>query len=347
MNKRVLEFDIAKGLAIILMVVGHCNHFFAYDSYVFTLIYGFHMPLFLFLSGAALRISEDSNPKETSIGAMIKKKFHALLVPYFVVGFISILLSNPVDIAAPASVLLVGQAANADMNFNLPLWFLPMLFCSMVLFWISFCSTRGSKWQMLVSLLLSAIGGYFVLHRTAFAWSIELAMLSQVFIWAGFTSTPELCRIFEKPLHGKKLVCCLCAFSVLLAIYFLSVIHNRRVDMNARLINHPAMFLLNAALGIVFMLILSHLIRHIPGLNPIVSFLGTHTLDILCWHIPCANLFYGHVVSQLSNSVQQVIWGGSGKLIALMLLLLFVIPLSMVLHAVVFSSWRKVRKSQV
>lgn len=50
--------DIARGLCILLMVVGHCNHFFDYNSAIMTLIYGFHMPCFIYLSGAALSLSQ-------------------------------------------------------------------------------------------------------------------------------------------------------------------------------------------------------------------------------------------------------------------------------------------------
>jgi len=336
-HNRLQEFDIAKGLAIVLMIIGHCNHFFTYDSRVLTIIYGFHMPLFLFLSGVTLRISEDRRPGATGIGGMIQKKFHSLIVPYFIVGFISILLANPKDVAASVSVLLIGQAANTDMNFNLPLWFLPMLFCSIVLFWASRRCVRNRKLHILVSLLLSAAGGWFVVRRTAFPWSIELALFSQMFLCAGFETSPVICRIFERPLRGKKLLLCLCALAAIPAIYLPSVVYNQRVDMNARLINHPALFILNAVLGIAFMLALVHMIRHAPVLNRAGTFLGTRTMALLCWHIPCANLFYGHVVSRLPEALQRLVWGSQGKPLALLMLLLFVVPVSLILHAVVFS----------
>ena len=40
--------DIAKGVTIILMVIGHC---YSSNNCILTLIYGFHMPAFLMNSG--------------------------------------------------------------------------------------------------------------------------------------------------------------------------------------------------------------------------------------------------------------------------------------------------------
>ena len=51
------RIDIAKGIGILLMVIGHSNMFLLYASLPIILIYAFHMPLFVFLSGRTLRYS--------------------------------------------------------------------------------------------------------------------------------------------------------------------------------------------------------------------------------------------------------------------------------------------------
>ena len=48
MGKRIVWIDIAKGLGIILVIAGHL---FRYDSYISTVIFSFHMPLFFFFAG--------------------------------------------------------------------------------------------------------------------------------------------------------------------------------------------------------------------------------------------------------------------------------------------------------
>lgn len=56
-NGRDSRIDIAKGIGILLMVIGHFNVFLDYNSIPVILIYGFHMPMFVFLSGMTLRYS--------------------------------------------------------------------------------------------------------------------------------------------------------------------------------------------------------------------------------------------------------------------------------------------------
>ena len=48
--KRVPYVDIAKGIGIILVVMGH-NDFALIAPFAHKLIYSFHMPMFFFMSG--------------------------------------------------------------------------------------------------------------------------------------------------------------------------------------------------------------------------------------------------------------------------------------------------------
>lgn len=48
MNNRIKTIDIAKGLGILLVVIGHSMQT---GSYPMRVIWTFHMPLFFFLSG--------------------------------------------------------------------------------------------------------------------------------------------------------------------------------------------------------------------------------------------------------------------------------------------------------
>jgi fucose 4-O-acetylase-like acetyltransferase len=63
---RDIKFDNLKGLAILLVVLGHfigsCFSFLTFDM-VDTAIYLFHMPLFIFISGYFSKITSDSNIK--------------------------------------------------------------------------------------------------------------------------------------------------------------------------------------------------------------------------------------------------------------------------------------------
>jgi len=83
LKQRLLYFDNLKGFAILLVVLGHCIQ--QCDSegsyqFLYNLIYAFHMPLFMAVSGF---FGYKSN---VEILQVTKKKFLRLMVPYFAWG---------------------------------------------------------------------------------------------------------------------------------------------------------------------------------------------------------------------------------------------------------------------
>lgn len=84
MKMRNMDIDAIKGVAIILVVIGHVIQYICaitdYESnLIYNIIYSFHMPLFMFWSGyLAYRQGRELD------AAWIKKRFLALIVPYVV-----------------------------------------------------------------------------------------------------------------------------------------------------------------------------------------------------------------------------------------------------------------------
>lgn len=83
---RDLSFDFIKGVLIILVVVGHVIQGLygidvpdVWENPLFNVIYTFHMPLFIFISGYFFYHSLKS-----PLSSLIKKKFLRLIVPSFV-----------------------------------------------------------------------------------------------------------------------------------------------------------------------------------------------------------------------------------------------------------------------
>ena len=71
MKTRIQYFDIAKGIGIILMIIGHCG---IKNQYIKHFIYSFHMPLFFLISGYFFKYREDKE--------CLKKNFKKLIMPY-------------------------------------------------------------------------------------------------------------------------------------------------------------------------------------------------------------------------------------------------------------------------
>lgn len=83
-NKRLVWIDILKGLAILLVVLGH----FTYskdNNGIKHLIYSFHMPLFFILAGCTAAISLEHSK---SVSSFYKKRFISVFIPYSVWCFV-------------------------------------------------------------------------------------------------------------------------------------------------------------------------------------------------------------------------------------------------------------------
>lgn len=81
--ERKTYIDIAKGLAIMLVVVGHLvqnNLTGTTARFLFDFVYSFHMPLFMFLSGYVASLTVERNLNEGR--NFLAKKARTLLIPF-------------------------------------------------------------------------------------------------------------------------------------------------------------------------------------------------------------------------------------------------------------------------
>lgn len=127
--------DILKGIAIILVVLGHSiqygsgpayvqkNMFF--DNAVFKIIYSFHMPLFMLVSGYLFNFSVCNHPFKK----VMLSRFSALIVPIFVWAFFIV----AIQVSFGNSNIAVFRIIKTYISTGISnLWFLWAIFyCSM------------------------------------------------------------------------------------------------------------------------------------------------------------------------------------------------------------------------
>ena len=88
--QRLVAFDIAKAICIVLVVIGHYIPDNSPSWYIEmrNVIYSFHMPLFMFASGYIYNATRREEP----YSKFIMKKIRRLMIPYVIVSFIVISL---------------------------------------------------------------------------------------------------------------------------------------------------------------------------------------------------------------------------------------------------------------
>ncbi len=119
MAKRLEWIDIAKGIAIILVVLGHATGASIMGKY----IYSFHMPLFFIISGMCFSKGKYDFP------TFLQKRFKQLFLPSIYLTVVSIILMKLAHHAYDLSELLKGLPSG--------LWFLPVLFFVEIIYFFS------------------------------------------------------------------------------------------------------------------------------------------------------------------------------------------------------------------
>lgn len=174
-KERLENIDILRGVAIILVVLGHTLPSNGPNSILRNFIYSFHMPLFMCISGFVTRYSYTFNLK-SNMGhfSYIYRKFKSLMVPYMVWGgIISPLFffdwKNRIDFAKILKSMFVT---------NQSYWFLPCLFGLIVIFSL-YMALKGyfqkKIWfvdLLCLSFFLTGITGCYYLTKYDFFRSI-------------------------------------------------------------------------------------------------------------------------------------------------------------------------------
>lgn len=163
-KNRFYEIDIAKGIGILLVVIGHCFPDVSTEAgisvpifrVVHDVIYTFHMPLMFFLAGfLAQRIFRLKTGEDKLL--FTKDRFIRLMIPYFAIGFLympvkmvmSRFAAQPFDIRNLWQIF-VGE--NPDGG----LWYLYDLFLIQVI--LAFiCTKKNLKFLVPISAAVSAL----------------------------------------------------------------------------------------------------------------------------------------------------------------------------------------------
>lgn len=95
---------------------------------------------------------------------------------------------------------------------------------------------------------------------------------------------------------------------VVLAIYACTFRLNGRVDMNSGLYNNVFLYAINSILGIAIVLLLSIIIRRIPIIWRVLSYLGKNSLYIMLFHRLAASFNQGYILNYMPQIIRENLW---------------------------------------
>lgn len=190
---RIEWIDVAKGLGIILVVIGHVRA----EPYS-TWVYYFHMPMFFMLSGMVF--------KAGPMPEFAARRTRSLLLPYLTFLIFVTLIDNIAQIIGPAGLIGalrydIHQLRNdfyggrrLASEFGV-MWFITCLFVSLIIYnGLRLRIAEGRSGGM-VAIIAGLFLASYIVAPISLPWDVAEVPMAIVFIWLGeawFASFGEL-----------------------------------------------------------------------------------------------------------------------------------------------------------
>lgn len=289
-KKREEYFDVAKGIAILTVIMGHVIH----DCTLKNWIFSFHMPIFFLISGYFFYKKESKS--------FMKAKARQLLIPYIVTCVGIIILSIIVNLLLNNSDViwesvkewgiasLYGSGGVHEVPFHIPqigaTWFLWALFFSLIIM----NSIVDCKYSYIIVACLFFVGQ----KSSELVWlpmSIQPALVCLLFVYLGYLCKKENILNSDIP-KGWILAITL--------IWAVSFIYGGHMYLVGCYFGNGILDIIGALCGSYIMILVS---RFIVGktkfISCILQFFGRSTLPILCFHLIEQNTFPWWKVQEL------------------------------------------------
>lgn len=294
MKKRIGYIDMAKGLAIILVIVGHSSFV---PHIAKMILYIFHIPLFFFLSGFTLNVR-----KYESFSGYCLNKVKSLVLPFFwlnsFVFLFQLFVMYPDQVLSFNILHFIKQLLLSDrLHIYFQLWFLNVLFLAHIFsYFILKRRWNLGQWVIIILSLLVLVylgqkvyeSGYYLI------WNIDLVPVAMIFILLGVWTKSNLHQL-EKYFSVYFL-----PVGVILTVlvggmnYRLS--GNQIVDLYYQQIGNHFLFYLAAISGIWSVLIF---FKTLPE-SSVMKSIGQKTLIYYGVHSPIVLVLVEKLVKELS-----------------------------------------------
>ena len=333
---RVKYFDVAKGIAIILVIIGHCLSLYTSNltSNLTNFIYSFHMPLFFIISGFFYK------PGTLKLGIKAKQ----LLLPYFLTSTINLywkLQRFPnANIKKNIIAILYGNSSETRkkaFHFNFPiigaLWFLLALFFCFLLYYLLWKVHECYKISLTILVIITTAISIELNDLVWLPFSLQPAMAALVFFHTG--NLFKQGNIFEDPTKKPSIE----VLSLVGLLWFLSFNYGY-LRINGNNYKGTLLVFTGAIAGSYLVIIFSKWISKFTIIENIFAFLGKNSLYILCVHALDNNFRY-HIQDYISTITVLKSYKGLLIYIVLRTAAIMVISLSFVLVKSGVEKWIK------
>jgi len=286
---RISWIDVAKGLGIISVVIGHIGSLGLPNIF----IYSFHMPLFFFISGYLFK------KHNNSFLVFLKRKTETLLLPYIYFSIVLILLwtflNNNVNITKNGFYnTLIGEGGASS------LWFLFCLFITEILFYIIINCIQNTYIIYIIIGCGATLSSILSSNQIYLFWKFDVVLTALLFYSIGyFFENFSINNLLNDTNLFPKVI--LSLIMNLVFCFLNPITRTGHVDMHSSSYGNYIYFLISAIFGILFIVYISKIMEH----SKLLSICGQNTLAILAihWQIPELLRFFMINILKIQNGL--------------------------------------------
>ena len=295
MKRRIEIIDIAKCIAIFMVILGHCSTnselIGDHPPILSKILYSTHMPLFFILTGLSINPKRLTTKEERRF--FFRKTILTIAIPYLIWALIYCNF-NFVNVGW---ILYGSWAALGKTGTVTSLWYLACLFCARIVVQIVFSITCRTKYgdhrrfYLVPAIICLIIGSLFPDTEIGYPWCVNIAFTAAACILVGVAVRDDIIRLTVA--KGWVLITLLLGS---ISIYYVLLKHlgDRFVIMMMCKGSYGDPFYAIAfallgsfAVGLLSMLLKRMADEWIPemDLKP-VTYIGQHTMGIFLLHKP-------------------------------------------------------------
>jgi len=308
MNNRFEHIDIAKGIAMIL-VVGYHTKLYNATPELINIISFIMLPLFFFLSGVFF--SYKYNLKE-----FLFKKSDTLLKPYFSVSIILVFFAIYKEGNLPINQILGVFYGVGDTILWDPMWFLTHLFLIYLFTYFLFRFAKFDSYhvsvQWLIISLLLIIGSYNI----DMFWQIPISIFSHNFELTGLPFSMDIILITSSYfIAGKLLKNSIINFSTnqvifylcILILIFITIYSDAFIELNKRIFIEPLFSIVGSICGIYIIIYISFMLQSLKKTKYLFNLIGKSSLYILIFHGYIAHKTYDLLIKYTEEPIGMIL----------------------------------------
>ncbi len=305
-SKRISYLDMARGIGMVLVVMGHVTYI---NPALRHFITAFHMPLFFVISGILLQINKE---EEKNYKYLLRKKLQRIMIPYIVFSLASFVVESTRILIKGLdewNVVLRQLFQSCCLQGVSTLWFLPALLISELLF-VGVRKKTNHIGTILISVGI-VVGCYFLsdyeqliysYHAVSRAYRLLHDVVSMVirnlfctgFICLGYYISRCLMKRLQSSL---QYVISLLIFA---GVGYVAIRNVGMADLRFMIIGSLPLYMLGAIGGSMTIILLCKCLQRVPisPVKKVLEFYGRNSLIIMVTHMDFRILYISILIAQ-------------------------------------------------